>query len=144
MIGLAKDRDGNFLQVNDQIFHVQVTRTISQQLHKELLKQKHDRGATSSENSVPKEYHDFKSVFDKASFDEMPPQRPWDHTIKLIPGAEPKSYKLYPMSPVEQKELDKFLDENLKTRRIRQSKLPNGTSILCQKEGWKVATGSRL
>ena len=37
---------------------------------------------------------------------------------------EPKSSKVYPLSPVEQKELDSFLEENLCTGRIRPSKSP--------------------
>ena len=36
--------------------------------------------------------------------------------------AEPKSSKVYPLSPLEQAELDAFLKENLGTRRIRPSK----------------------
>jgi len=32
--------------------------------------------------------------------------------------------KVYPLSPLEQTELDTFLEENLRTRRIRPSKSP--------------------
>jgi len=66
----------------------------------------------------------FESVFAKEDFDILPEHRQWDHAIKLIPGSEPKSSKVYPLSPVEQKELDAFLEENLRTRRIRPSKSP--------------------
>jgi len=58
----------------------------------------------------------FESVFVKEDFDVLPEHRQWDHAIELIPGAEPKSLKVYPLSPVEQKELDSFLEENLHTR----------------------------
>jgi len=64
----------------------------------------------------------FESVFAKEDFDILPEHRQWDHAIKLIPGSEPKSSKVYPLSPVEQKELDAFLEENLCTRRICLSK----------------------
>jgi len=57
----------------------------------------------------------FESVFAKKDFDILPEHRQWDHAIKLIPGSEPKSSKVYPLSPVEQKELDSFLEENLRT-----------------------------
>jgi len=66
----------------------------------------------------------FKSVFAKKDFDILPEHRQWDHTIELISGSEPKSSKVYPLSLVEQKELDSFLEENLRTRRIRPSKSP--------------------
>jgi len=61
-------------------------------------------------------------VFTKEDFDILPEHRKWDHTIELIPGAEPKSSKVYPLSPLEQAELDAFLEENLRTGQIRPSK----------------------
>jgi len=61
---------------------------------------------------------EFQSVFAKEDFDILPEHRKWDHAIKLIPGAEPKSLKVYLLSPLEQEELDAFLETNLRTRRI--------------------------
>jgi len=66
----------------------------------------------------------FQSVFTKEDFDILPEHRKWDHAIELIPGAEPKSSKVYPLSLLEQEELDAFLEENLCTGRIRPSKSP--------------------
>jgi len=71
----------------------------------------------------------FESVFTKEDFDILPEHRQWDHAIELIPGSEPKSSKVYPLSPVEQKELDSFLEENLRTRRIRPSKSPMAAPV---------------
>ena len=68
------------------------------------------------EETVPKEYWEFKeSVFDKKSFDQLPPRRPWDHAIELIPGATLRDCKIYSLSAKEQEELDKFLDEHLES-----------------------------
>jgi len=66
----------------------------------------------------------FESVFAKEDFDILLEHRQWDHAIELIPGSEPKSSKVYPLSLVEQKKLDSFLEENLRTRQIRPSKSP--------------------
>jgi len=66
----------------------------------------------------------FELVFTKEDFDILPEHRQWDHAIELILGSESKLSKVYPLSPVEQKELDSFLEENLHTRRIRSSKSP--------------------
>jgi len=60
----------------------------------------------------------FESVFAKEDFDILPEHRQWDHAIELILGSKPKSSKVYLLSPVEQKELDSFLEENLHTGRI--------------------------
>ena len=61
-------------------------------------------------------------MFAKKDFDILPEHRKWDHAIELIPRAEPKSSKVYPLSPLEQAELDAFLEENLCTGRIQPSK----------------------
>ena len=57
-------------------------------------------------------------MFAKEDFDILPEHHKWDHAIELIPGAEPKPSKVYPLSPLEQAELDAFLEENLCTGRI--------------------------
>jgi len=71
----------------------------------------------------------FKSVFAKEDFDVLPEHRQWDHAIELIPGSEPKLSKVYPLSPVEQKELNSFLEENLHIGRIRPSKSPMAAPV---------------
>jgi len=57
-------------------------------------------------------------VFAKKDFDILPEHRKWDHAIELISRAESKSSKVYPLSPLEQAELDTFLKENLHTGQI--------------------------
>jgi len=71
----------------------------------------------------------FESMFAKEDFDILPEHRQWDYAIKLVPGLEPKSSKVYPLSLVEQKELDSFLEENLCTRRICPSKSPMAAPV---------------
>ena len=68
-------------------------------------------------------------MFAKEDFDILPEHRKWDHAIELTPGAEPKSSKVYPLSLLEQAELDAFLEENLRTRRIRPSKSPMAAPV---------------
>jgi len=57
-------------------------------------------------------------MFAKEDFDILPEHHKWDHAIELIPGAKPKLLKVYPLFPLEQAELDAFLEENLCTGRI--------------------------
>src|SRR5258707_9618624 len=40
------------------------------------------------EDMVPAQYHDFRDVFSKEAFDELPLWKAWDHTIDLTPGTE--------------------------------------------------------
>jgi len=69
-------------------------------------------------------------MFAKEDFDILLEHRQWDHTIKLILGSEPKLSKVYPLSLVEQKELDSFLEKNLCTGWIRPSKSPMAALVL--------------
>ena len=45
----------------------------------------------------------------------------WDLKIDMEEGFEPKSFKNYNLTLEEQKELDKFLDENLEKGYIQPS-----------------------
>jgi len=72
---------------------------------------------------------EFQSVFAKENFDILPEHHKWDHTIELISGAEPKSSKVYSLSPLEQAELDTFLEENLCTRQIQPLKSPMAAPV---------------
>src|SRR5258708_5221651 len=78
---------------------------------------------------VPAQYHNFRDVFSKEAFDELPPQKAWDHAIDLSPGTELPCSQMFPLSPTEQKELDDFLLENLVNGRIHPSKSPMGAPV---------------
>jgi len=49
---------------------------------------------------------------------------PWDHAINLKDDFIPKDCKVYPLTVLEQAELDKFLKENLEKGYIQPSKSP--------------------
>ena len=74
-------------------------------------------------------YHCFQDIFSKESFNELPERKQWDHAIELTPGSQPFSTKVYPMSQVEQNELDEFLEENLSSGCIRPSKSPMASPV---------------
>ena len=54
-------------------------------------------------------------MFAKEDFDILLEHCKWDHAIELIPRAEPKLSKVYPLFLLEQVKLDAFLEENLCT-----------------------------
>jgi len=72
---------------------------------------------------------EFESIFAKEDFNVLSEHRQCDHAIELIPGSEPKLLKVYPLSLVEQKELDCFLEKNLRTGQIRLSKSPMAAPV---------------
>ena len=110
---------------------IHVTTTISTRLAEAA---KGDAPAAKLEEMLPKPYLGFWNVFSKESFDELPEWKQWDHTIDLKPESQPFSTKVYPMSPVEQKELDDFLEENLSSGRIHPSKSPMASPVFFVKK----------
>src|SRR5882724_6857102 len=78
---------------------------------------------------VPKPYQEFTDVLSNESFDELLDQNKWHHTIELVPNAQTFSTKVYPLALVKQKQLDNFLEENLKSRCIHSSKLPMASLV---------------
>jgi len=94
---------------------LRATATTSQRLVERARRSKETLAAATP---LPAYITEFQSVFAKEDFDILPEHRKWDHAIELIPGAEPKSSKVYSLSPLEQEELDAFLEENLHTGRI--------------------------
>ncbi|OJT15194.1 Transposon Tf2-12 polyprotein [Trametes pubescens] len=86
------------------------------------------------EDIVPEPYRDFVDVFSEDTFNVLPEHRPYDHVIELLPGARPYCGKIYPMTLEEQDALDVFLEENLRTGRIRPSKSPWGAPFFFVKK----------
>src|SRR5260221_3975008 len=92
-----------------------------QQLAQEVQKAE---GSQPLKDMVPAQYHNFRDVFSKEAFDELPPWKASDHSIDLTPGTELPCSWMFPLSPAEQKELDDFLQENIANGHICPSKSP--------------------
>ena len=73
-------------------------------------------------------------MFSKESFNELPEQKQWDHVIDLKSESQPLSMKVYPMPPLEKKELDDFLKENLLSGCICPSKSPMASPVFFMKK----------
>ena len=61
---------------------------------------------------VPEKYQDFLDVFSREEADKLPPHRPSDHKIELMPGKKPGFGPMYGMSQNELQVLKKYLDDN--------------------------------
>ena len=94
---------------------LQATATIFQHLAEGARYSKETQAATTPQ---PAYIMEFQSMFAKEDFDILLEHHKWDHAIELISRAEPKLSKVYPLSLLEQAELDAFLEENLCTRQI--------------------------
>jgi hypothetical protein len=80
----------------------------------------HDETPEEVRAKIPEQYHRFWKVFSDLQSQRFPPSRPWDHAIKLKPGA-PASLpgKVYPAPPKEREFWSNFTQEALKKGYIR-------------------------
>jgi len=83
---------------------------------------------------LPVQYRDFVEIFGKAAQASLPAHGPQDMVIDLEPGKQPPSGKLYPLSPDELELLKEYLDEMLRTGKIRPSKSSAGAPIFFAKQ----------
>jgi hypothetical protein len=90
-----------------------------------------------AKNSKPKGFyetvlitlHAYKDVFSEIAFDALPQCCKWDYAIELEHEPSPGFRKIYPMTLIEQKEMDIFLEKALATSHIRQLILTLGTPV---------------
>jgi hypothetical protein len=91
------------------------------------IKENEKKADLPVEKLIPENLHDFLNVFDNNKADKFSESNMWDHKIDMKEKFEPKSFKNYNLTPEEQEELDKFLDENLKKGYIQPSQLPQAS-----------------
>ncbi|KAK3534427.1 hypothetical protein QTP86_015226, partial [Hemibagrus guttatus] len=95
----------------------------------------------------------FKEVFKKPSWDssiapfsdvfcpkrasKLPPHRPWDCAIDLLPGEPVPRGKIYPLSIPEEKAMEEYIEEALAQGYIRPSTSPSASSFffVAKKDG---------
>lgn len=86
---------------------------------------------TSSDKlqQIPSEYLEFQEVFNKQMADRLPPHRPYDCPIDLLPGSVIPFGCIFPLSETELEALRQYIDENLEKGFIRPSSSPAGAGI---------------
>jgi hypothetical protein len=131
------DYDNTDIEDDDRIFvahvhpedpehFVRAFQTVSQRLSEAFTKNSKPK---TFRDVVPDSFHDFEDVFNEHAFDSLPERRKWDHAIELEREPSPGFRKVYPMTLDEQAEMDTFLEEALRTGRIRPSKSPIGAPV---------------
>ncbi|KAI2646638.1 Transposon Tf2-8 polyprotein [Labeo rohita] len=78
---------------------------------------------------IPAEYAVFQDVFSKQSATHLPPHRPWDCAIDLLPGAQLPKGKVYPLSIPEHQAMEEYISEALNQGFIRPSTSPAASSF---------------
>ena len=95
-------------KTNEEELWINIKTGVAQELaQKEAKKQK----TKTLKEMIPLELMDYHDVFDKKKAKQFPKPRPWDHAIDLKPDFIPKDCKVYPLTPQEHMEMDKFINE---------------------------------
>ena len=87
--------------------------------------------------TVPLCYHPLKEVFSKSKALSLPPHRPHDCAIDLIPGSTIPKGRLYSISGPERQAMTDYISASLKAGLIRPSSSPAGAGFFFvgKKEG---------
>ncbi|EUC55812.1 Transposon Tf2-1 polyprotein [Rhizoctonia solani AG-3 Rhs1AP] len=86
------------------------------------------------EEIIPPQYHSWKGVFLEKDTAHLPPHRPYDIKIELLPGAKIKHGPIYSTGPKEDKELRKTLTCQLEAGLIVPSTLSMASPIIFVKK----------
>ena len=86
-----------------------------EQIHKTTISTQIAQATGSVEPTIPDWCKDFADVFSEKTHDQLPPHRPYDHTIELRPDFVPKVAKIYSLNPTEMETCKSFIEEHLKT-----------------------------
>ncbi|KAI2664083.1 Transposon Tf2-6 polyprotein [Labeo rohita] len=80
--------------------------------------------ASTNTVKIPSCYNDLSDVFSKVKATQLPPHRPWDCAIDLLPNAMPPKSKVYPLSRTETQAMEDYITEALDSGFIRPSTSP--------------------
>ncbi|KAI2644560.1 Transposon Ty3-I Gag-Pol polyprotein [Labeo rohita] len=78
---------------------------------------------------LPAEYMAFQDVFSKQAATHLPPHRPRDCAIELLPGAQLPKGRVYPLSIPERQAIEEYIAEALSQGFIQPSTSPAASSF---------------
>ncbi|KAI2647094.1 Transposon Tf2-6 polyprotein [Labeo rohita] len=74
--------------------------------------------------NIPSCYDDLSQVFSKTKATHLPPHRPWDCAVDLLPNAMPPKSKVYPLSRTENQAMEEYIKKALSSGFISPSISP--------------------
>ncbi|KAL0199859.1 hypothetical protein M9458_003046, partial [Cirrhinus mrigala] len=95
---------------------------------------------------LPAMYHDLRLAFSKTKATQLPPHRPIDCAIELLPGQSPPKGRIFPLSQPESLAMNEYIREELAKGFIRPSTSPAsaGFFFVKKKDGGPALTTAAL
>ncbi|KAI2668804.1 Transposon Tf2-11 polyprotein [Labeo rohita] len=81
-------------------------------------------GIHSNPSAIPSVYHDLLEAFSRSKATRLPPHRPGDCAIDLVPGATPPRGRVFPLSRAESEAMNMYIQEELAKGFITPSTSP--------------------
>ena len=123
---IISDRKCNKINVNVcNIINPKTCNNSNNKINKEI----NDELKNKINRSLPKKLIPFKDVFSEIYANELPPHRPYDCEINLLPNTQLFYGPIYPLTEKESKTLKEYIVENLAKGFIRKSKSPGGAPV---------------
>ena len=89
---------------------------------------------SKSKEIILRYYSNLLDVFETKNADTLPPHRPYDITINIIPGGQLYFGPIYSLTRKEKEELEKYIHENLTKGFIVKSNSPAGAPVMFVKK----------
>lgn len=86
-----------------------------------IVEPAHDESANIDLSVVPLVYHNLREVFNKDKAQALPPHRPYDCAITLLPGSTLPTSRLYNLTRPEKTAMEKYIKDSLAAGIIRPS-----------------------
>uniref|UniRef100_A0A3B1JS24 CCHC-type domain-containing protein n=1 Tax=Astyanax mexicanus TaxID=7994 RepID=A0A3B1JS24_ASTMX len=83
---------------------------------------------------IPSDYADLSEVFSKSRATQLPPHRPYDCAIELIDNQIPPKSRIYPLTQIEERAMEEYVQEALAQGFIRHSTSPVAASFFFVKK----------
>ncbi|XP_053568388.1 uncharacterized protein LOC128657974 [Bombina bombina] len=110
------------------------TRKTNLLIHQKIHTGNHHLLLQPSTNVLPEQYQDFHDVFSIKEAESLPPHRPYDCPIDLLPGSSVPYGHVYSLSEPELAQLKTYIDDNLRKGFIRPSTSPAGAGFTWDSE----------
>ncbi|KAI5613930.1 hypothetical protein C0J50_11218, partial [Silurus asotus] len=88
-----------------------------------------EEATTKTQAAIPVEYQAFEDVFCAKAATRLPPHRPGDCCIDLLPGAKLPKGRVYPLSAPEHRAMEEYVQQALQQGFITQSTSPAASSF---------------
>ena len=113
-VAISQVEEGDEIIMTIHILEPEPMKIRKTTLAQQMAKKAYNPASVNTEETIPVAFRRHWRVFSEEEARQLPPHRPWDHKIELLPMApDVINSKIYPLAPKEQEALNLYLEDNL-------------------------------